>query len=90
MANSELFSCIVPVDTAARSGNRKNIKMGETPFSHIDSTYRATKGNAKISALSGSVQSGVLNGDFNDGPKHHVREGGYTHNAQRGGDCAEG
>jgi hypothetical protein len=66
---------------AARHGYRTNIKMGETPFSHVDTFWNAMKGSAKISTVSGAVQAGTLNCDFNDGQKHHER-GGY----RRGGE----
>ena len=72
---------------AARHGYRTNIKMGETPFSHVDTFWNAMKGSAKISTVSGAVQAGTLNCDFNDGQKHHER-GGVP--AWWGSDCTKG
>jgi hypothetical protein len=58
---------------SARGGYTTNIKLGESPFSHVDHIHTAMKGSAKISTPSGVAQAGALMRIWCDGQRSGER-----------------
>ena len=60
-------------------GYTTNIKLGESPFSHVDHIHNAMKGSAEISTPSGVApkKAGTLMGIWCDGQKWRARPDGY-------------